>query len=162
MEIASTRSPLNVLTSRGSIRLLRTSLVKILRNVKPRQRTSLGHRLGKQCTSQMQNGTTWRTKKNCALSPTLSLTKKVIPWKTKMNQGGRLSGSIFQARVEDPKHHQYEDILRYVQKALDDIHWTVVRTEFDELKILHLVPMEFHMAPISVRGAWAFSSFSTL
>ena len=30
-------------------------------------------------------------------------------------------------------HHQYEDILRFVQKAPDDIHWTIDRTEFDEL-----------------------------
>ena len=40
---------------------------------------------------------------------------------------------IFQGRVEGPRHHQYEDILRYVQKAPDDIHWTIDRTEFDEL-----------------------------
>ena len=42
-------------------------------------------------------------------------------------------GSIFQARIEGPRHHQYEDILRYVQKAPDDIRWTIDRTEFDEL-----------------------------
>ena len=42
-------------------------------------------------------------------------------------------GSIFQARVEGPRHHQDEDILRYVQKAPDDIRWTIDRTEFDEL-----------------------------
>ena len=27
----------------------------------------------------------------------------------------------------------YEDILRYVQNAPDDIRWTIGRTEFDEL-----------------------------
>ena len=42
-------------------------------------------------------------------------------------------GSTFQARVEGPRHHQYENILRYVQKAPDDIRWTIDRTEFDEL-----------------------------
>ena len=42
-------------------------------------------------------------------------------------------GSIFQARVEGPRHHQYENILRYVQKDPDDIRWTIGRTEFDEL-----------------------------
>ena len=31
------------------------------------------------------------------------------------------------------RHHQYEDILRHVQKAPDDIRWTIDRTEFDEL-----------------------------
>ena len=41
--------------------------------------------------------------------------------------------SIFQARVEGPRHHQYENILRYVQKAPDDIRWTIDRTEFDEI-----------------------------
>ena len=35
-------------------------------------------------------------------------------------------GSIFQARVEGPGHHQYEDILRYVQNAPDDIRWTII------------------------------------
>ena len=40
-------------------------------------------------------------------------------------------GTIFQARVEGPKPHQYENILRYVQKAPDDIRWTIDRTEFD-------------------------------
>ena len=42
-------------------------------------------------------------------------------------------GSIFEARVEGPGHHQYEDILQYVQMAPDDIRWTIDRTEFDEL-----------------------------
>ena len=45
-------------------------------------------------------------------------------------------GSIFQARVEGPRHHQYENILRYVQKAHDDIRWTIYRAEFDELAAL--------------------------
>ena len=42
-------------------------------------------------------------------------------------------GTIFHARVEGPRHHQYEDILRIVQKAPDDIRWTIDKTEFDEL-----------------------------
>ena len=29
--------------------------------------------------------------------------------------------SILQARIEGPRHHQYENILRYVQKAPDEI-----------------------------------------
>ena len=40
---------------------------------------------------------------------------------------------MFQARVEGPRHHQHEDILRYVQKAPDDIRWTIDETEFDDL-----------------------------
>ena len=42
-------------------------------------------------------------------------------------------GTIFQARMEGPRHHQHEDILRYVQQAPDDIHWSIDQTEFDEL-----------------------------
>ena len=52
-----------------------------------------------------------------------------------MNQGKLCEywGSIFQARVEGPKHHQFENILRHVQKAADGIRWVIDRTEFDEL-----------------------------
>ena len=42
-------------------------------------------------------------------------------------------GSTFQARAEGPRHHQFEHLLQYVQKAPDDIRWTIDRTEFDEL-----------------------------
>ena len=42
-------------------------------------------------------------------------------------------GSIFQARAEDPRHHQFENLLQYVQKAPDDIRWVIDRNEFDEL-----------------------------
>ena len=33
-------------------------------------------------------------------------------------------------------HHEFETLLRYVQKASDDIRWTFDRTEFDELVAL--------------------------
>ena len=39
----------------------------------------------------------------------------------------------FQARAEGPRDPQYENILRYVQKALDDIRWVIDQNEFDEL-----------------------------
>ena len=42
-------------------------------------------------------------------------------------------GTIFQPRAEGPKHHQYENILRYVQNAPDDIRWIIDEREFDEL-----------------------------
>ena len=60
---------------------------------------------------------------------TLLPTKTAILWKTKMNQAGdyvSMVCTIFQARVEGQRHHHYENILRYVQKAPD-------RNEFDEL-----------------------------
>ena len=41
--------------------------------------------------------------------------------------------TIVQARAEGPRHHQYEDILRHVRKALDHIRWTTDKTEFDAL-----------------------------
>ena len=75
-------------------------------------------------------------------------------------------GSIFPARIEGPRQHQYEDILRYVQKAPDDIHWTIDGTEFDEL-----IAMKKDSAPgpdgipfglTDVRGDWAPSSSLTL
>ena len=48
----------------------------------------------------------------------------------------RVVGTIFQAREEGPRHHQHEDILRYVQHAPDDISWTIDQAEFDELLAL--------------------------
>ena len=44
--------------------------------------------------------------------------------------------TIFQARMEGPRHHQHENILRYVQQAPDDIRWTIDKTEFDDLLAL--------------------------
>ena len=42
-------------------------------------------------------------------------------------------GPTPQARVEGPRHHQSENLSQYVQKAPDDIRWSIDRTEFDEL-----------------------------
>ena len=41
--------------------------------------------------------------------------------------------TIFQARNEGVRHHHCETVLRYVQKALDDIRWEIDRNESDEL-----------------------------
>ena len=77
----------------------------------------------------------WRTKK-----PVLSLSavtdEEGHPLENEDESETRLCeywGTIFQARVEGPRHHQFEDILRFVQKAPDDIRWTVDKTDFDEL-----------------------------
>ena len=40
---------------------------------------------------------------------------------------------FFEARIEGERHHCHETILRYVQKAPDDIRWEIDRNEFDEL-----------------------------
>ena len=47
-------------------------------------------------------------------------------------------GTIFQAREEGPRHHQHEDILRYVQQAPDDISWTADQAELDDLLALKI------------------------
>ena len=38
--------------------------------------------------------------------------------------------------MEGPRHHQHEDILRYVQQAPDDIRWTIDQAQFDDLLAL--------------------------
>ena len=73
---------------------------------------------------------------------------------------------IFQARVEGPRHHQYEDILPYVQKPPDDIRWTIDRTGFDEFIALKKDsapgPDGIPYGAYKCAGGWAPSSFSTL
>ena len=80
----------------------------------------------------------WRNKK-----PVLSLSavtdEEGHPLENEDESGRRLceyGGTIFQAREESPRHHQHEGILRYVQKALDDIRWTIDQAEFDDLLAL--------------------------
>ena len=67
---------------------------------------------------------------------TLLPMKTVIPQENEDESSRRLCdylGAIFQKRAEDPRHHQYENFLRYVQKAPDDIRWVIDKNEFDEL-----------------------------
>ena len=45
-------------------------------------------------------------------------------------------GNHFPSTCESPRHHQHEDILRYVQQGPDDIRWTIDETEFDDLLAL--------------------------
>ena len=42
----------------------------------------------------------------------------------------------FPSTPEGPRHHQHEDILRFVQHAPDDIGWTIDKTECDDLLAL--------------------------
>ena len=80
----------------------------------------------------------WRNKK-----PVLSLSAVTDeaghPFENEDESGRRLCEyweTIFQAREEGPRHHQHEDILRYVNQALDDIRWTIDQAEFDDLLAL--------------------------
>ena len=64
--------------------------------------------------------------------------KRATPW-TKAESGRTLCEywrTIFQARQEGPRHHQQEEIVRFVQQALDDINWTIDQAEFDDLLAL--------------------------
>ena len=77
----------------------------------------------------------WRNKKP-VLSPSAVTDEEGHPLENEDESGRRLCeywGTIFQARVEGPRHHQHEDILRYVQQAPDDIRRTIDKTEFDDL-----------------------------
>ena len=40
---------------------------------------------------------------------------------------------IFEARIKDERHNEYETILDHVQRAPEDMQWTVVKREFDEM-----------------------------
>ena len=40
---------------------------------------------------------------------------------------------IFEARIEDDRHNEYETILDCVQKALEYVHWIIDKQEFDEM-----------------------------
>ena len=65
--------------------------------------------------------------------------KRDIPLENEDESGRRLCeylGTIFQTRVEGPRHHQRDDILRYVQQVPDDIRSTIDQTEFDDLLAL--------------------------
>ena len=81
---------------------------------------------------------TWRNKK-----PVLSLSAVTDEEGHKLEiedeSGRRLCeywGTIFHALMEGPRHHQHENILRFVQQAPDDTRWTLDRAEFDDLRAL--------------------------
>ena len=77
----------------------------------------------------------WRTKKT-VLCLNAVTDEEGHTFENEDESGRRLCenwGSIFRARLESPRDYQYENILRNVQKALDDFRWTIDRTEFDEL-----------------------------
>ena len=71
----------------------------------------------------------------CVLSLSVVTDEEGHPLENEDESGGRLCDcwrTIFQAREEGPRHHQHEDILRYVQQAPDDISWTIDQAEFDD------------------------------
>ena len=112
---------------------------KLLRNAKLRSRISLGRRQKKTLLQpDAEVDSVHGVTRNLCYLSVLSLMKRAIPWKRKMNQEEDCEywGTIFQARVEGPVHHQCEDILRYVQQAPDVIRWTFDETEFDDLLAL--------------------------
>ena len=61
-----------------------------------------------------------------------------------------IGGPFSKTASRSPRHHQYEDILRYVQKVPGDISWTIDRAE----NVL-LALMEFLVVSANVPGDWA-------
>ena len=127
----------------------------MLRNARLRSRSFIGHRHKNTLLnpdSEVDN-VHGKTRSLCYLS-VQSLMKRSILGRKKMSQEEGFFEywrTIFQARVQSPRHHQHEDGLRFVQIALDNIHWTIDKTEFDELiakKTLHLLDIHtFSPAP---------------
>ena len=106
------------------------------------------------------------TRNLCYLS-VLSQMKRAICWKNDDESGRRLYWrTIFQAREEGPRHHKHEDILRFVQQALDDISWTIDQAEFDDLLALKKYSAPgtdgIPTVPTGVLVAWVRSSSLTL
>ena len=80
----------------------------------------------------------WRKKKH-VLSLSAVTDDEGHPLENEDESGRRLCEywrTIFQARVEGPRHLQLDDILRYVQQAPDDISWTIDQAEFDDVLAL--------------------------
>ena len=137
LKTASIRLSLSVLISRDSAKSLQVLLVKTLKHVKPKSQPSLGRKQKKTLLWLDAGGgqRAWRNKKP-VLSPT---DEEGHPLENEDESGRRLCeywGTIFQARMEGPRHHQHEDTLRYVQQAPDDIRWTTDQAEFDDLLAL--------------------------
>ena len=62
----------------------------------------------------------WRAKKKTVLCLSAVIDEDGHPLESEDESGRRLCeywGSVFQARIEGPRHHQYEKILQYVQKS---------------------------------------------
>ena len=111
-------------------------------------RESLAEREAETCNlpwTQTENTMPWRSadldfalgvpRNQCSASTPLPM-KTAILWKTKMNQAGdyvNIGVQSFGARVDGERHRHCENILRYVQKAPDDIRWELDKNEFDEL-----------------------------
>ena len=80
----------------------------------------------------------WRNKKS-VLSLSAITDEEGHPLENEDGSGRRLFEywrTIFQARMAGLRHHQNEDIFRYVQQTLDDFNWTIDQTEFDDLLAL--------------------------
>ena len=77
----------------------------------------------------------WRAKKPLLCLHTVT-DEDGHPLENEDESGRRLCeywGATFQARAEGPRHHQFKNLLQFIQKAPDDIRWVIDRNEFDEL-----------------------------
>ena len=105
-------------------------IASLTQNEKQKLVNALGHRQKKTmpCRSEELDFALGAPGNQCSAFTLLPM-KTAIPWKTMMNQAGgceywyNLSGA----------HRHNENILRYVQKAPDNIRCEIDRNEFDEL-----------------------------
>ena len=90
--------------------------------------------------ARCRSGQRARRNKKPVLSLSADTDEEGHPLDNEDDSGRRLCeywGTIFQAREEGPRHHQHEDILRFVQHAPDDIPLDCTdKTEFDDLLAL--------------------------
>ena len=146
----------------GSARLLQASLGKTLQNEK-----EIGNLLWTQtekdnALAECRLGLrAWRTEK-----PMLCLhavaDEDGHPLEHEDESGRRLCDywcTIFQARAQGPRHHQYENVLRYVQEARNDIRWVIdkkqsLKNSWQQRRNLLLALMEFRTAFTDVREGW--------
>ena len=121
----------------------------------------------RQCTSQMQKWTTCLAcQKNLCFVSMPSLMKTVTPWKTKMNQeegfvsiGVPFSKPASRARGISSTKISCGMFRKLLTTSVGPSIVPNLRNSLLWRKILHLVLMEFRMAPKGVQGAWALSSF---
>ena len=111
----------------------------------------------------------WRTKKTSASVSALTLIKRAIHLKTKINQvegfvsiGDPFSKHVSKARDITSARISYDMFGRLLTTSVGPLIGPSLTSSLPWWKILHLAPMEFHMALTDVRGDWAHSSFLTL
>ena len=158
---ASTQSPLNVPTSAGSADHCCPHSGKPCRTGSRNREPPLDTDRERQCYGKVQAWTSSMVRQEPMLCLHAVTDEDGHPLENEEESGRRLCdcwGTIFQVRAEGPKHHRYENILRYVQKAPGDIRWVMTKMNLTSSWLLRrnplLVVMEFRTAFTDVREVW--------